>query len=85
MARLTSPNPSATPPTVVQVMGRLKELARNGIKFCVGLDLEPYGGWWGGGRWVVVVVVAKHRGGSCGCWMLWPSSVRRWTWSTLCR
>ena len=25
------------------VMGRLKELARAGIKFCQGLDLEPYG------------------------------------------
>jgi hypothetical protein len=26
-------------------MAQLKELAQSGIHFCVGLDLEPYGGW----------------------------------------
>lgn len=34
------PLPAALP----QAMARLKELAQSGIHFCVGLDLEPYGG-----------------------------------------
>ncbi len=33
---------SLVPPN--QAMARLKELAQSGIHFCVGLDLEPYGG-----------------------------------------
>ena len=29
-------------------MGRLKTLAQSGIRFCVGLDLEPYGSFVSG-------------------------------------